>query len=394
MTTAFAFRAVHANGTFETGTVEATDRESAVSLIRARGVFPIEVSAHQPLDVPARTLSADDLALGLRALASLLTAGVPLARALNVLPDIVPPAWAAAVPELARSVQQGDRLSAALSSSALPLPLHIIGIVEAGEGGSGLAPAMERAAQLLESRAATRAALRNALAYPALLATAGTASVGLLVGIVLPRFAALIADAGQTLPVMTRLVIGAGDFIRAAWLPGFVVIVAALVAARRWLAQPENLARWHAALLRAPVIGTIRRSAAASNACASLAALLDAGVPLTAALPHAARATGDHAIATALLAARSRIGAGERISSAIDNERALTPTAARLIRIAEEAGGLAPMLSHAARLEGAHALQSLQRLVRIVEPTLILLFGGLVMIVAAALLQAMYSLRP
>jgi type II secretory pathway component PulF len=109
---------------------------------------------------------------------------------------------------------------------------------------------------------------------------------------------------------------------------------------------------------------------------------------------HAARATGDREIEARIARAREAIGTGERISSALQHTAAMTATAIRLIRIGEETGKLANMLEHAARIESAHALQRVQQLTRTLEPLLILAFGGVVMIVAAALLQAMYGLQP
>jgi type IV pilus assembly protein PilC len=390
----FAFKGVRRDGTLETGVLEAPDQDAALALVRTRGVFPIEVSPRAGAPMAQLRLGADDLALGLRALASLLGAGIPLARALAVLDELVPPSWLPALPDLRYRVEQGERLSAALAASALPLPPHVIGVIQAGEAGSGLAAAMENAARLLESRAATRAALRNALAYPTMLAVAGSASVALLIGVVLPRFATLLSDAGEQLPWSTRFVLGVGMVVRTAWLPVLLGLAGTAWWWRRWVSQPEGLGRWHTLLLTAPGVGPIRRSAASASACSTLAALIDAGVPLATALPHAARATGDRAVESALLDARARIVLGERISTALSTAGALTPTVARLVRIGEETGGLSGMLAHAARLESAQALQRLQRGMRVLEPALILLFGGVVMIVAAALLQAMYGLRP
>lgn len=391
---AFEFRAVRRDGAIEAGTVEAPSREAAVALLGSRGTFAISVSAAPASRARSARVGADDLAQGLRALATLLGSGVPLARALAILEDLAPPTWRTVLPALRHRVEQGESLGACLQASSLGLPPHVIGLIEAGEAGSGLTAAVESAARMLEARAATRTAVRNALAYPLMLGVAGSASVGLLVGVVLPRFASLLADAGRTLPLSTRLVLQLGSATRAAFLPGIVALAALAVLWRAWIAKPEGMKRWHQWLLAAPFIGPIRWSAAVANACSALTALLGAGVPLATALPHAGRASGDRALESRLLAARKRISGGESIASAMQAEAALTPTAIRLVRVGEETGQLAGMLGHAARIEADHSLQRLQRLIRVLEPVLILLFGGLVMVVATSLLQAMYGLRP
>src|SRR5439155_23940113 len=366
--TPFAFKAVRRDGTIETGIVEASDRGAAAALIGSRGAFAIQVTAEAPAPHARLRISADDLALGLRALATLLGSGIPIARALAILEDLVPVAWLAALPDLRQRVTQGEHLAAALEASPLPLPSHVIGIIHAGEAGSGLGAAVESAAQLLEARAATRAALRNALAYPSILTVAGSASVALLVGVVLPRFADLLADTGQVLPTSTRIVLALGSAVHGALIPALFALAGAGALWRAWVAQPEGLTRWHRLLLEAPAVGPIRRSAAAANACSALAALLGAGVPLAAALPPAARATGDRAVESRLLAARRRIATGEGVGSALQAENALTPTVVRLVRLGEETGRLTDMLAHAAAIESGLARQRLQRAIRMLEP--------------------------
>jgi general secretion pathway protein F len=389
----FAYKAVRRDGSREAGVIEAASRQEAVALLGSRGAFAIEV-AMPTADRSRARVSPDDLALGLRALVTILASGIPLARALVILDDLLPEAWLAVLPEVRHRVEQGERLADALEASALPLPPEVIGILAAGEAGSGLVAAADGAATLLEQRAAARAALRTALAYPSMLALAGSASVALLVGVVLPRFASLLTEYGQRLPLTTTIVLTIGAAARVLFVPVLLALALLLAILPGWLARSNRMVRLHRLLLAIPGVGRIRSANATANAASTLAALLEAGVPLPVALGHAARATGDGAIEERLLRARRRIGTGERIFAALKSEDAFTPTAVRLVRIGEETGKLADMLAQAARIEAGQALQRLQRLTRRVEPVLILLFGGVVMVVAAALLQAMYGLRP
>jgi len=291
-------------------------------------------------------------------------------------------------------VEQGASLASALRASTLGVPLYVAAIIEAGEAGTGMTAAVENAAELLEARAATAAAIWAALSYPILLTVTGAASIALLAGIVLPRFAELMLDAGAVLPLTTRIVLGMAGAAQRAALPGIVVASAAMLAWRTWAVTPAGRIHWHALLLCAPALGPLRRSTRTARACSTLSALLGAGVPLATALPLAARSTGDAAMEAALLAARERVIAGASLSSAVKQEGALTTTAIRFTRIGEETGNMAAMLGHAARIESADALGRLKRITRFIEPVLILVLGGVVMGVAAALLQAIYGLRP
>jgi type II secretory pathway component PulF len=339
-------------------------------------------------------MPVDQLAIGLRVLADFLESGLPLARALASLEELAPPAWRAVLPAVREGVRQGKPLTTALTLGTRRFPPLVLGIVRAGEAGSGLAASVRRAAELVEESAATRSAIRGALAYPIVLATAGSVAVALLVGVVLPRFAAILADLGQSLPASTQLVLHAASFAQRWLLPAAFGVVVGAVAWRAWLAAESGVRAWHELLLHLPLLGAIRRSSATSRGCAAFAALLDNGVPMSLALKHAAAATGDACLEARLLDARAMVVRGERLSRALSEQAAATPTAMRLVRAGEESGRLASMLAHAARLEREHALQRTRAIVRLLEPSLVVLFGGVVAVVAAALLQALYSARP
>jgi general secretion pathway protein F len=378
----------------ETGTVRAESADAARELLFSRGLFPMEVRLERGREAMRRGMSADDLAQGLRVMATLLESGLPVARALGAMDDLVPAAWKPALGPLRESVRQGNSLGAALAAAPVGFPPLVIGLVQAGEAGSGLAPAVARAAELTESAAETRRAVRAALAYPMILAAAGLGSLVLLVGFVLPRFAAVLADMGQALPTTARLVLGLADAARAGFVPAALTLLVAAMLWRVWTGTEEGRARWHAFLLGVPLAGGIRRAAATGRFCAALGALLESGVPIAPALAHATRATGDAALTGRILAAREAVVAGHAIATSLETRDAATPTAIRLIRTGEETGRLAPMLAHAARIESTRAEQLVRSLVRILEPAMIILFGGVVALVAAALLQAVYSVRP
>src|SRR5205823_6156028 len=122
-----------------------------------------------------------------------------------------------------------------------------------------------------------RAAVRAALAYPLVVAIAGFGAIGVLMTVVLPRFAGVLADLGQELPASTRLVLAAGTISRAAALP--LVVAAALtgLAMRAWLRRPEGRRRWHGILLSLPFVGSVRHASATGRVASSLSALLQIG---------------------------------------------------------------------------------------------------------------------
>jgi type II secretory pathway component PulF len=374
--------------------VSAESRDQALVSLQDRGWYPTDVRATARLARGKRTIPLDDLALGLRVLATLLDAGLSVKKTLAAFGDLAPESWEPGLAPMSDAVRDGKSLADALASSTLKVPPLVIGILRAGEAGSGIAPAVLRAAEIIERSTATRAAVRGALAYPAVLAVAGTLSMALLVGVVLPRFAAILTGLNQTLPRTTRLVLGTATVMREAAIPALVCAAALVVGWLLWTKTERGRAQWHTLLFALPVVGNVRRSAATSRAAAALASLLESGVPLASALPYAGRASGDAAEETMLTAARELIVHGERPSVALKRTGSLTPTALRLVRAGEESGRLARMLDHAALLEAARTEQAVRGAVRLIEPVMILAFGGAVALVAAALLQAIYTVRP
>jgi len=390
----FRYQGAHLDGRVERGKLVATSRKDAQRILLDRGMQPFEVVQEETSTWRRSTIPVADLAVTLRILADMLDAGLPLARALHLLATVAPPNMARALPAVLAAVREGKGFVAALAQAEVRVPPEIAGIIRAGERGSGLAQAVREAAHLSEDSASTRAALRAALAYPTLLAVAGVASLGLLVGIVLPRFAAILADLGQTLPTTTRIVLRAGNVARAGTLPAILLVSFALLLWQRWTATPVGRRLWHATLLRVPMVGDLRLGAAGARLCASVAALLASGVPLAAALRSAAASTGDDEISARVLLARTDVEQGSRFSDSLAKYGATSVLVQRLVRAGEESGRLASMLSHAAQLERDRVLRRLRAGVRLLEPAMIVGFGGVVALVAAALLQALYSVRP
>lgn len=390
---AYTYRAIRRDGAEEVGVIEAASRDDASASLSRRGLFPIEIQLATGAGTRRAKVPIQDLALGLRMLATLLESGLPIARALAAMQDLVPKSWQGGLPIVRKSVQEGQSLASALESSSLDIPPVVIGIIRAGEAGSGVAKASRRAAELMESAAEIRSAIRSALAYPLLLVAAGAASTMLLVGVVIPHFSAILTDLGQSLPASTRFVLSVSHIARAVAIPTILVVGGLLFAWRAWTASEGGRRAWHEALLSLPIVGRARRSAGSARTCASLAALFESGVPIAAALLHASRTTGDGAMTARMLAAREAIIAGQGIARALDDTGAMTPTAIRLIRTGEETGRLGEMLYHAARIERERTERLVRGAVRLLEPALILVLAGVVALVTAALLQAVYGVR-
>jgi type II secretory pathway component PulF len=162
----------------------------------------------------------------------------------------------------------------------------------------------------------------------------------------------------------------------------------------RSVSRRENLQRCHAFALNIPIVGSIRFASGSARALESLSALLESGIPLTPALMTAADASGDAELTRRMLEARELVIGGASFTTALRQTRAVSGTVASLVAVGEHSGRLSLMLAHAARLESRRATATTRRLVQSLEPALLIGISGVVALLAVAMLQAVYSVRP
>ncbi|MGH7537059.1 MAG: type II secretion system F family protein [Gemmatimonadales bacterium] len=389
---AFRYEAARPDGAMVRGVLEAGSGGEAAALLSTRGLFPVAV---EPVPAPGWTRwrpSARAQATVFHSLASLVGAGVPLEKALRVTERIAPGRLRDALERVAKQVREGASLGAALGAEDGVFSGVTVGLVRTGDRGIGLAPALDHAAAQLEREAETVARLRSALAYPLLLAAVGTLSVAVIVVFVVPRFVSLFEGVGQALPFATRLLIGASAAAHRYGLVFGAFVAMGIVVGTRVLR--EQRVAWHTWLLGLPFVGPIRHALATARAARTLGALLETGTPALTALAITRDAAGDAAVDDRLARTRDQVAEGAPLSAALASTGALTETVLQLVAIGEGSGRLPALLVKGAELEEGEAERRLRMLVTFVEPALILMFAGLVAFVAAALLQAVYSLRP
>src|SRR5262245_29879744 len=220
--------------------MQAPNADAVIRTLGDQGLWPLSGQVQRiafSVGGDKRQMPSAPLALGLRMLADFLEAGLSLARALAAFEELAPKEWKACLPSIRESVRQGKSFAAALAAAPIRVAPIVVGVIQAGEGGSGLALGVRHAADMMEEAATMRSSVRGALAYPLILAISGVVSLGLLVGVVLPKFAAILADLGQALPATTQLVLEAAAFWTAVWLPVLVGSLLAVVAWRSWAAM-------------------------------------------------------------------------------------------------------------------------------------------------------------
>ncbi|MGH7674513.1 MAG: type II secretion system F family protein, partial [Gemmatimonadales bacterium] len=315
--TAFHYEAARADGAVVKGVLDVRSVPEAAAVLSGRGLLPLKVAPQaQPKARSFFGASTRSLATMMEGLSALVGAGVPLEQALRVAERAAPAALRDALGRVTTRVREGASLGVALGAEDGLFPAVTIGLVRAGERGVGLDAALAQAAAQLEAQAETAARIRAALTYPLILALVGTLSVGLIVLFVVPRFAALLADLGQALPLATRLLLAASQIARDWGLVLAAVAVVGAIAGARFAA--ERRAGLHAWLLGLPLVGSIRHAFATARAARALGALLGTGTPALGALAVAAEAAGDEAVAVRLGRARDRVAEGAGLAASLE----------------------------------------------------------------------------
>ncbi|MDQ2667462.1 MAG: type II secretion system F family protein [Gemmatimonadota bacterium] len=388
------YRALTRAGAREAGVVEAPTPAAATNALQARGLIVLDVSANaNPAGVFGARIRRGDLAEFTRALAALLPAGLPLARALSVAADIAPDALRIPLTDVQLRVQRGSTFADALAAHPHAFAASYVGLVRAGERAGNLNDSIARLADAIESQEEFRAKIVTAAIYPTLLAFVGGAAILVLLMIVLPRFGALFVASGSALPASTAFVLALSRTLRIYVAP-IVLVLVLFSAFMLWLATSRDAADTRSRLfLSLPLVSHFYREVLAARTARVISILLGGGAPFVVALDDAARSLDDPAAQREVLRIRSRVREGTSPAAAFAEGTLFPSVLARLVAAGEESSQLESFFTKAADLFEERAKRSAARFVALAEPALIIVFGMVVGLIALALVQAIYGIN-
>jgi len=388
---AYQYEALDAAGRAVSGVLQADNLRQARAQLRAQGLLPAAV---QPLHARererrawSRGISAAELSLLTRQLATLLESGLTVEGALNALVEQASDTRTRAVLAGVRAeISAGLPLAAAMASYGRTFPEFYCAVIHGGEESGALPAIMQRLADYLDARQALKQKIGLALLYPTLVSVVALLIVAGLLTYVVPQIVQVFQQSRESLPLLTRGLIWLSDFLRAAW-PILAALAAGVVVAARFALRGEPARRaWHGLLLGLPWLGTLIRGANTSRFASTLAILAEGGVPLLAALQSGARVIGNLAMRHAVERAIERVREGTGLARALGETRAFPPVLVHLVASGEASGKLAQMLERAARLEAQALERRLAVFVTLLEPAMILVMGGIVLLIVLAIL--------
>jgi general secretion pathway protein F len=387
----FQYEALDTAGRTVSGRVLADTARQARAQLRAQGLLPSQIGRPQTRERArlrwARGLSSADLSLVTRQLAILLQSGLTVERSLDALiEEAAEPLARETLIGVKAEVTGGSTLAGALGAYPASFPDFYQALVHGGEESGALPNVLEQLADYLDARQALVQKTTLALIYPALVSGVAILIVTGLLVYVVPQVVDVFQQSRQSLPVLTRGLIGLSHFLREAWPYLVAIIAASALAARYALRREAARRRWHALILRLPWLGSLARGVNTSRFASTLAILVTGGVPLLGALTSCARATSNLVMREAVERAIERVREGTSLARALGDTRVFPPLLVHLVASGEASGKLEQMLERAARLQTQSLERRLAVFLTLLEPVMVLLLGGMVLLIVLAIL--------
>jgi general secretion pathway protein F len=401
---AFEYVAVDAAGRERKGVLEGDTPRHVRQLLREQSLLPVAVKEieeekqsgpKRPLSFRLqRGLSAADLSLVTRQLATLVKSALPLEEALLAVSQQTDKPKVRSIMLGVRSkVMEGHTLADGMADFPSSFPELYRATIAASEQSGHLDAVLERLADYTESRQEMRSRTLSAMLYPILLFVVCLAIVAFLLVSVVPKVVEVFRTSEAQLPMLTQVLIAGSDFMRAYGIYLLIGIGLAGFLFHRWLKVESNRRRWHRLLLRLPLIGKVVRSGNTARFARTLSTLTASTVPVLDALRIAGEVVTNLPMKSAVEDAAVRVREGAAIGRSLAGSRIFPPMMIHLISSGESSGELDVMLERAAQHQERELDAILQAVVGLLGPLMILLMGGLVLLIVLAMLLPIFELN-
>lgn len=395
----YRYEALDETGRSRFGSLDALTPRAARDALRAQGLAPVEVDAAGSADSAVaggwkRGLPADEISLLTRQLATLLVSGTPLEQSLAaVAQQADQPRTRQSLEQVREGVVGGQSLAQALAAQPQTYSPLYRGLVAVGGETGQLASVLARLADYLEARQALKQKIGLALIYPVLVAVIAVAVITALMFYVVPQVVAVFQQSRQTLPWLTQALIGFSAFLRASWmfwLAGLVSGGGVLVVGWR---RDGFRARIQSALLRVPGIGKLLNGLDTARFASTLAILVASGAPLLRALDAATGVLWLVPMRSASGQVAERVRQGVSLSRSLSEAKIFPPLFVHLVASGEASGQLPALLERASAQQEREVERRLAWLTGLIEPVMIVLLGGIVLVLVLAVMLPIVSMN-
>lgn len=395
----YKYTAYTKEGKEKKGSIEADDKDAAAKLIKAEGNTPVKIEEEGLMDKDlnlsfgGKKASPRDLSIFCRQFVSISKAGVSIVDALEMLADQTEnKELQKAIYDTMTSVQKGETLAISMKKQGKIFPPLLINMVEAGEASGNLDVAFDRMATQFEKDTRLKSMVKKAMIYPAALSVVIVGVIIIMMAFVVPTFSSMYADMGQTLPLITRIVVGMSNFVVDKWYI-LVAVVAVLIVGFKIFKSTERGTYILADLaIKAPVFGKMTVKSASATFARTLSTLTAAGISMIEALEITGKTMKNIRFRDELFNAKDKVAQGRPLSEPLKAGGLFPNMIVHMIGIGEETGNLEDMLLTAAGYYEEEVEVTTESISTVVEPMIICIMAGIVGVVIMAVLIPMFGM--
>jgi MSHA biogenesis protein MshG len=401
---AYSWRGRNQYGGEITGVIDAGDEASVAQWMVANGVTPVQIvaKARSGLSTPrldwhsavlSRPITHEDLLLFFRQMYTLQRAGVPILRSFAGLQaSTTKPAIAALLADLREGLNQGRDLATSMTRHTSVFSAFFVSMVRVGEMTGSLTDVFRRLSEHIEFEMDVRARVKDALRYPAMVVLAMAVALVVINLFVLPTFASVFQGFKAELPLMTRVLLGFSAFTVRWWPLLLGLTLLTVWGVRMWIATPSGRYRWDSWKLRLPVVGPIVLKATLARFARSLSIASSSGVPISQAMAVVALTVDNAFIGQRIEQMRDGVERGEDIARCAAATGVFTPVVLQIMSVGEETGELDALLIEVAEMYERETDYAIKGLSAAIEPLLLLIIGGLVLVLALGVFLPLWSM--
>ncbi len=386
----FKYKGLTTGGKTVSGIRDSESPRSLRAVLKKDGIFLTDVteqrsgrSAARGGPPPARRfgqrVSAQELGVTTRQLATLLNAGVTLVESLTAMVDQSENEYLKLVlSQVKQRVNEGSSLADAMAVHPKVFPALYCNMVKAGESSGALDVVLNRLADFTEGQAKLRSKIIGILIYPAIMIVIGLGILSILFVVVIPKITKIFEDLQATLPLPTRILLGISDFLSTYWWAVAILLVGLIVFHIQYIQTDKGRTKWDRFKLNMPLFGSVARMLAISRFARTLATLLSSGVPLLSSLTIVRNIVNNKIMANAVDDARESITEGESIAAPLKRSGEFPPLVIHMIAVGERSGQLEDMLNNVADTYQYQAETRINAMTSLLEPLMIVMMGGAV----------------
>lgn len=398
----FAYVAKNSSGKEVTGSLEADTELEAVSKLKgqALNIVSIKASGNRGGGLfsggAVKRAKVAELALFTRQLSTMLSAGIPLLEAMEILADQTKDTnkgFGTGLQEVADLVRGGGEFSESLSKYPKIFPAIYVNMIKAGEASGQLDTILNRLAEFMEASESLKREIKSAMTYPVIsLVLIFSISGYLLIGVV-PKFQKMFDALGGKLPFITVVVVTISKWLQANILLTLLIMVGFVVGYILWGKTEQGRRMLDTFWLKIPVFGPLSQKVAISRFARTFATLLSSGVPILGALEIVATTSGNKVLEDTLLETRETVKRGEQITTALSTSWVFPTMVVKMIGIGERSGALEQLLTKVAEFYDEQVHATTKQLTSLIEPIMLVIMGTVVGVIVLAIFYPILELQ-